>query len=69
MDDIKLFSKNEKELETLIQVIGIYRRDIRTDFGGGKCAIQIKKSRKRHITEEEQSERSGKRKLSNTSEY
>ena len=26
MEDIKLLSKNEKELETLIQTIGIYSR-------------------------------------------
>ena len=28
MDDIKLFAKNEKELETLIQAVGIYCPDI-----------------------------------------
>ena len=26
MDDIKLFAKNEKELETLIQAVRIYNR-------------------------------------------
>ena len=28
MDDIKLFSKNEKELETLIHVVRIYSHEI-----------------------------------------
>ena len=28
IDDIKLFAKNEKELETLIQTIRIYSQDI-----------------------------------------
>ena len=29
MDDIKLLSKNEKELENLIQLVIIYSQDIR----------------------------------------
>ena len=33
MDDIKLFSKNEKELETLIHAVRIYSQDIRMEFG------------------------------------
>ena len=33
MDDIKLFAKNEKELETLIHAVKIYRQDIRMEFG------------------------------------
>ena len=33
MDDIKLFAKNEKELETLIHSIRIYSRDIGREFG------------------------------------
>ena len=28
MDDIKLFAKNEKELETLIQTVRIYSQDM-----------------------------------------
>ena len=31
MDDIKLFAKNEKELETLIHAVIIYSRDIGID--------------------------------------
>ena len=33
MDDIKLFAKNEKEQETLIQTISIYSQDIGMGFG------------------------------------
>ena len=44
MDDIKIFVKNEKELETLIQTIRIYSQDIRIEFGIEKCATLIIKS-------------------------
>ena len=33
MDDIKLFAKNEKELETLIHAVRIYSRDLGMEFG------------------------------------
>ena len=33
MDDIKLFAKNEKELETLIHAVRIYTHDIGMEFG------------------------------------
>ena len=33
MDDIKLFAKNEKELETLILAVRIYSLDIGIEFG------------------------------------
>ena len=33
MDDIKLFAKNEKELETLIHTVRIYIRDIGWNLG------------------------------------
>ena len=32
-DDIKLFAKNEKEMETLIQKVRIYNEDIVMEFG------------------------------------
>ena len=34
--DIKLFAKNEKESETLIQTIRIYDKNIGMEFGRGK---------------------------------
>ena len=39
MDDIKLFAKNEKELETLIHTVRIYSQDIGMGFGIEKCAL------------------------------
>ena len=51
MDDIKLFAKNEKELKTLIQALGIYSEDIGMEFGIEKCAMLIMKSGKRQMTE------------------
>ena len=40
MDDIKLFEKNEKELETLIYTVRIYSQYIGMEFGKEKCANQ-----------------------------
>ena len=51
MEDIKLFAKNEKELETLIHAVRIYSHDIGMEFGIGKCAMLVMKSGKRHLTE------------------
>ena len=51
MDDIKLFSKNEKELETLIHTIRIYSQDIGMEFGIERCALLVMKSGKRHLTD------------------
>ena len=47
MFDVKLFTKNEKELETLIQTIRIYSQDIRREIGIEKCAIQISENEKK----------------------
>ena len=46
MDDVKLFAKNEKELETLIQAVRIYNQDIGMEFDIEKCAILVMKSGK-----------------------
>ena len=43
MEDIKLFAKNEKELETLIHTVGIYSQDIGMEYGIEKCALLIMK--------------------------
>ena len=50
MDDIILFVKNEKELETLIYAVRIYSQDIGMEFGIEKCAMLGRKSGKRHLT-------------------
>ena len=36
MDDIKLFTKSEKELDTLIQTMRMYSQDIWMEFGSEK---------------------------------
>ena len=51
MDDIKLFAKNERELETLIQTVRIYSQDIGKEFGIEKCALLVMKSERRNMTE------------------
>ena len=51
MDDIKLFAKIEKELETLIHTIRIYSKNIGIEFGLEKCALLVMKSGKRHLTD------------------
>ena len=50
-DDIKLFAKNEEELETLIYTVRIYCQYIGMEFGIGKCAMLVMKSGKRHRTD------------------
>ena len=51
IDDIKVFAKNEKELETLIQTVRICSQNIGIQFGIEKCAMLEMKSSKRHKTE------------------
>ena len=51
MGDIKLFAKNEKELETLIHAVRIYSQDIGMEFGIEKCAMLVMTSGKRHLTD------------------
>ena len=51
MDDIELFAKNEKELETLIHAVRIYSQDIGMEFGIEKCAMLVMKSGKRYMTD------------------
>ena len=51
MDDIKLFAKNEKELETLIHAVRIYSQDIGMGFGIEKCAMLVMKSDKWHLAD------------------
>ena len=48
---IKLFAKNEKELETLIHAVRIYSQDIGMEFSIEKCAMLVMKSGKRHMTD------------------
>ena len=51
MDDIKLFTKNEKGLETSIQTVRIYSQDIGIEFSMEKHTLLVMKGGKQHITE------------------
>ena len=51
MNYIKLFAKNEKELETLINSVRIYSQDIGMEFGIENCAMLVMKSGKRDLTD------------------
>ena len=51
MDDIKLFAKNEKELETQIHAVRIYSQDIGMEFSIEKCFMLVMKNSKRHLTD------------------
>ena len=50
MVDIKLFAKNEKELEMLRKAMKIYNQDIGIKFGIEKCATIKCEAKKRQIT-------------------
>ena len=41
MDDLKLYSRNQKELDSLVQTILIFNRDIGMEFGIEKCAMLV----------------------------
>ena len=45
------FSKNEKELKTLIHAIRMCSEDIGMEFGIEICAMLVMKSGKRHLTD------------------
>ena len=49
--DIKLFTKNEKELETLIHVVRIYSQNKGMEFGIEKNAMLVMKRGRRHLTD------------------
>ena len=51
MDDLKLFAKEWKKLETLIHAVRIYSQDIGMEFGKEKCAMLVMKSGKQHMTD------------------
>ena len=52
MDDVKLFAKNEKELEALIHAVRMYSQNKGMEFGIEKYAMLVMKSGKRHLTDE-----------------
>ena len=46
MDDLKLYSKTEKTLDSLIKTVRIFSTDIKMEFGIEKCAILVLKREK-----------------------
>ena len=46
MDDLKLYSRNEKELDSLVQTILIFSKDIGMEFGIEKCTMLVIEKRK-----------------------
>ena len=51
LDDMTVFAKNEKELETLTQTTRIYSQERGMEFDLEKCAMLIMKSRKKQQKE------------------
>ena len=47
IDDLKLFAKNEKEIDSLVQTVRIFSDDIGMKFGLEKCAAMTMKRGKR----------------------
>lgn len=43
MDDLKLYGKNEKQIDTLINTVRIFSSDIGMEFGIDKCAVLVMK--------------------------
>ena len=41
MDDLKLYSRNEKGLDSLIQTVRVFSEDIGIDFGTEKCSMLV----------------------------
>ena len=43
MDDLKLFSKSEEQIDTLMRTVNVFSNDIGMDFGIKKCgALHLK---------------------------
>ena len=43
MDDIKLFVKSEEQIDSLVQIVFIFNKDIGIEFGLRKCGVVILK--------------------------
>ena len=46
MDDLKLYSRSEKRLDSLVQTVRVFSEDIGMKFGIGKCAMLVMKKGK-----------------------
>ena len=43
MDALKLYGKNKKQVDTLVNTVRIFSKDIGVEFGISKCAVLIMK--------------------------
>ena len=43
MDDLKLYGRNEKEINSLVHTVGVFSTDIGMDFGIKNCAMMVMK--------------------------
>ena len=43
MDDLKLYGRNEKEINSLVHTVRVFSSDIGMDFGIEKCATMVMK--------------------------
>ena len=46
MDDLKLYSRSEKGLGSLVQTVRLFSEDIRMEFGTEKCAMLVMEKEK-----------------------
>lgn len=51
MDDLKLFAKSEKQLDTLLNTVRIFSSDIKMEFGISKCGVLVMKKGKHVFSE------------------
>ena len=51
MDDIKLYAKNERDIDSLLQLIGIHSNDIRMSFRLVKCRQMVSRKGRMITTE------------------
>lgn len=43
MDEVKLYGKDENEVDSLVQTVRIFGNDVGMNFGINKCAVRVMK--------------------------
>ena len=46
MDDLKMYSRSEKGLDSLVHAVRVFNKDIAMEFRIGKCAMLVMEKRK-----------------------
>ena len=46
MDDLKLYSRSEKGLDSLVETVRVFSEDIEMEFGIEKCVMLVKEKGK-----------------------